>query len=144
MSTLKQIVERNDTKRGRTFDLVIQALILISLVSFSIETLPDLSERARRWLYLIEVVTVAIFTVEYVLRVYVADRKRGFVFSFFGLIDLLAILPFYVATGMDLRAIRAFRFLRLFRVHHCQGRDRLVSDRRGHADLLCHRRNLLL
>ena len=44
------------------------------------------------------------------------DRKRQFVFSFFGLIDLAAILPFYLASGLDLRALRAFRPLRLFRV----------------------------
>ena len=64
MQTLKRIIEENDTKWGRLFDLTIQSLILLSLLSFSIETLPDLSDEARRWLYYIEVTTVAIFTVE--------------------------------------------------------------------------------
>jgi len=45
----------------------------------------------------------------------VADRKAGFVFSFYGVIDLLAILPFYIASGVDLRSILALRMLRLFR-----------------------------
>ena len=115
METLKRIVERNDTRWGRVFDLFIQCLIVFSLATFSIETLPNLSPGTQRWLYGAEVVTVAVFTVEYMLRFLVADRKLRFVFSFFGIIDLLAILPFYVASGVDLRSIRVFRFLRLFR-----------------------------
>jgi voltage-gated potassium channel len=115
VANLKQIVEQNDTRAGRAFDLVIQALILVSLVTFSIETLPHLSPTSQQWLYGIEVITVLIFTVEYLLRLYLAESKPGFVFSFFGIIDLLAFLPFYVASGVDLRAIRLFRFLRLFR-----------------------------
>jgi voltage-gated potassium channel len=113
--SLKRVVEQNDTPVGRAFDLTIQVLIVLSLITFSIETLPNLSEQTRYWLYLVEVVTVTLFTGEYLLRILVADRKLGFMFSFFGLIDLLAILPFFLATGIDLRTIRAFRFLRLFR-----------------------------
>ncbi|SHE20652.1 ion transporter [methanotrophic endosymbiont of Bathymodiolus puteoserpentis (Logatchev)] len=63
-----------------------------------------------------EAVLIGIFSVEYLLRLYVADKKIGFVFSFFGLIDLLAILPFYLSVGLDLRSIRVFRLLRLFRL----------------------------
>lgn len=115
-STLKQTVEKTDTRRGQVFALVIQALIVISIISFSIETLPDLSERARHWLGVVEAVMVLIFTVEYLLRLYVADSKRKFVFSFFGMVDLLAILPFYLSTGLDLRTVRALRMIRLFRI----------------------------
>jgi voltage-gated potassium channel len=113
---LKQIIEGNDTKAGRVFDLFIQFLIIISLVSFSIETVPGLSETTIQILRTIEVVTVLLFTLEYILRVYVADKKTHYVFSFYGLIDLLAVLPFYVASGVDLRSIRIFRLLRLFRI----------------------------
>jgi len=60
--------------------------------------------------------SITIFTIEYVLRLYVAHLKLAFFFSFFGLIDLLAILPFYIASGVDLRSVRAFRLLRLFRL----------------------------
>ena len=114
-AVMKQIIENNDTRMGRAFDLVIQLLIVVSLVTFSVETLPNLSSASERWLHRIEVVTVLIFTVEYLLRLYLADRKPAFIFSFFGVIDLLAILPFYIASGVDLRSVRAFRFLRLFR-----------------------------
>jgi len=112
---IKRIIEENDTRGGRVFDLVIQGLIMLSLVSFSIETIPDLSERTQRLLRVIEVVTVLIFTVEYLLRIAVADRRLRFILSFYGMVDLLAILPFYIASGIDLRAIRAARLLRLLR-----------------------------
>ena len=107
---LKHIVEQHDTRWGRVFDITIQLLIVLSLVTFSIETLPNLSVAAQRWLYIIEVVTVAIFTGEYLTRLLVADHKLRFAFSFFGIIDLLAILPFYIASGIDLRSIRAVSF----------------------------------
>ena len=113
--SLKQIVEENDTPAGRVFDLFVQSLIVVSLVSFSIETLPDLNPGTRQLLGVIEAVCVVVFTVEYVLRLAVATRRLGFVFSFYGLIDLAAIVPFYLTSGLDLRSLRAFRLLRLFR-----------------------------
>lgn len=112
---LKDVVERNDTRAGRLFDIAIQLLIVISLISFSVETLPDLAPAMQSFLRYTEIACVAAFTVEYLLRIVVAERPLGFVFSFFGLVDLAAILPFYVTTGVDLRSLRAIRLLRLFR-----------------------------
>lgn len=112
--TLKQIVEQNDTPSGRIFDLAIQSVIVFSLVSFSVETIPDIDPSMQHALGIAELVCIGIFTVEYLLRLLVADKPLRFVFSFFGLIDLAAILPFYLA-GLDLRSIRALRLLRLFR-----------------------------
>ena len=116
IASLKSIVERQDTRAGLYFDLVIQALIVVSLVSFSVETLPDISEEMRLWLSRIEVATVAIFSAEYILRLLVADRRLRFVFSFNGLVDLLAVLPFYVATGVDLSSVRILRLFRVIRI----------------------------
>ncbi|MGV6830853.1 MAG: ion transporter [bacterium] len=113
---IKNIVEINDNKQSRYFAFFIQALILVSVITFSIETIPNLSEQTKFWLGIIELFSVIIFTAEYLLRIYVSDRKIRFIFSFFGIIDLLAILPFYLAFGVDLRSLRALRFLRLFRV----------------------------
>lgn len=112
---LKDVIEKSDTLAGRAFDYFIQGLIVFSLLTFAFGTLPDLKPQTRSVLHWIEVVTVAIFTTEYLLRILVADRKLGYIFSFFGLIDLAAILPFYVATGLDLRSIRVIRLFRLFR-----------------------------
>jgi voltage-gated potassium channel len=54
-----------------------------------------------------------VFTAEYLLRLYFSQKKLSFVFSFYGLIDLAAVLPFYLALGLDLRSLRIFRLARL-------------------------------
>ena len=113
---IKSIVESNDNKLSRYFAFFIQALILLSIITFSIETIPNLKPQTRTILQSVEIFSVVVFTIEYLLRIYVADSKPKFVFSFFGIIDLLAILPFYLSFGVDLRSLRALRFLRLFRV----------------------------
>ncbi|MBW3539505.1 MAG: ion transporter [Planctomycetes bacterium] len=114
--SVKGVVEDTDTRAGRAFNLSIQVLIVLSIVSFSVETLPDLSPGLQAVLTAVEAATVAIFTVEYLLRLLVADNRFGYVFSFYGLVDLLAILPFYLSTALDLRALRVLRMLRLFRI----------------------------
>ena len=98
------------------FAIVVQAFIVISLISFCIETLPDLSAITRIFLYWTELVTVGFFTVEYLMRFMAEQRARDYVFSFFGVVDLLAIAPFYLTTGLDLRALRSLRFLRAFQL----------------------------
>ncbi|MDO6471329.1 ion transporter [Maribacter sp. 1_MG-2023] len=113
---LKNIVEINDNGKSRIFAYFIQILIFISIVAFSFETVPDLEPNTRKILRVIEIFCVVVFTIEYLLRIYVADTKHKFIFSFFGIIDFLAILPFYLALGVDLRSLRALRFLRLFRI----------------------------
>jgi voltage-gated potassium channel len=114
--SIKSIVEYNDNRLSRIFAFSIQALILISVFAFSVETIPDLEPSTLKLLEMVEIVCVTIFTIEYILRIYVADKKFKFIFSFFGIIDLLAILPFYLSFGVDLRSLRALRFLRLFRL----------------------------
>ncbi|WCO00979.1 ion transporter [Psychroserpens ponticola] len=113
---IKSIVEINDNKPSRYFAFFIQALILVSIITFSVETIPNLKPQTKTILYIIEIFSVSVFTLEYLLRIYVADSKPKFVFSFFGIIDFLAILPFYLSFGIDLRSLRALRFLRLFRI----------------------------
>jgi voltage-gated potassium channel len=113
---LRTIIEENDTKSGKVFNLFIQFLILVSLVSFSIETLPNLDNQTKYILNILEIVIVVIFTIEYLLRLFFSDHKIKYIFSFFGIIDLIAILPFYIASGMDLRSIRVFRLFRIFRI----------------------------
>jgi voltage-gated potassium channel len=116
MNWLRRVVEEEDTLLGRLFTYFVQLLILGSLISIGVETLPDLPPEARGYLQQFESFTVAVFVVEYLLRLLVAKRKLRFVFSFLALIDLAAVLPFLLVTGLDLRSLRAFRMLRLFRV----------------------------
>lgn len=116
MPSLKEIVEKSETPQGRYFDLAIQAMILISLITFSIETLPNINGTLQLWLDAFELFSIIFFSCEYLLRVYVAQPKVKYIFSFLGLVDLLAILPFYFGLGVDLRTLRSLRFLRLVRI----------------------------
>ena len=115
-TTLKNIVESQDSRAGYVFDLFIQILIVLSLIAFAIDTIPDLSQGFKSFLRAFEIISVAIFSVEYILRVYVADKKLGYIFSFYGLVDILAILPFYLSGAIDLRSLRVVRLLRLLKV----------------------------
>lgn len=116
METLKKIINDIESLPGRLFALAVQFLIVASLVTFTIDTLPDLSANTKKLLAAVEIFTVAVFTIEYFLRIVAAERKSQFIFSFYGLVDLIAILPFYLASGLDLRAVRIFRLLRLVRI----------------------------
>ena len=98
------------------FEWLISGLIIYSVICFSIETLPDLSPETIRFLHYSEIATVAIFTVEYFYRVYVAPNRIKFIFSFYGLIDLIAILPFYLTFAVDLQSMRFIRLLRLISI----------------------------
>lgn len=108
----------NDTDRwpGRLFAWLIQGLIVLSIVTSTIESVKGLTPRTVWWLNFAETVTVLIFTIEYLMRLIQARGSPKFIFSFFGIIDLLAILPFYLSLGFDLRSVRALRILRLFRI----------------------------
>ena len=112
---LRAIVEDNTTKKGKYFDYFIQLIIVLSLISFSLETLPNISEEFRLVLEKFEFVSIVIFSIEYVLRVLVTKKPLRYIFSFYGIIDILAILPFYLNRFLDLRFLRAFRVFRIFR-----------------------------
>jgi voltage-gated potassium channel len=116
MPTLKSIIENGQTPWGRAFDLGIQSLIILSLITFSVETLPDLSPTMERYLWYFEVFSILVFSLEYILRLSVARPMHGYALSFFGIVDLLAIAPFFLGAAVDLRTVRTFRLLRFFRI----------------------------
>lgn len=140
--TLSQIINETDTFRGKAFAFAIQILIITSLLSFSVSTLPNLSDGIITLLRILEVFTVAVFTVEYILRILVAEKKLKFIFSFFGLIDLLAILPFYIAAGFDIRSVRIFRLLRLVRILKLLQYSKAIT--RFHRALIISKEELVL
>ena len=109
------------TKLARFLDTpifggLIAFLIFFSVIGFCLETLPDLHPETRRWLHYSEILTVSLFTLEYVLRIYASPSPLKFIFSFYGIIDLVAILPFYIAPTLDFRTLRLVRLLRLARL----------------------------
>jgi voltage-gated potassium channel len=112
---LRNIIEDNTSKKGKIFDYFIQILILLSLIAFTIETFPNNSKNTIETLKTFELLCVLIFSIEYILRIYVSKKPFRYIFSFYGIIDFLAIFPFYLRGAYDLRALRAFRIFRIFR-----------------------------
>ena len=115
--TIFEIVQRSDTTPGRLFDSTVIVLILVSVVTVSINTLPDLPGSVQTALSLSEVIIVGLFTIEYALRIGTAPSKLRYALSFHGIVDLAAILPFYLTMGgIDLRALRVLQLFRIVRI----------------------------
>ena len=121
-------------RTSRIWDLSLFFLVVLNLVAVALESVPTLQMGYGKWLYNFELFSVVVFSVEYVARVWSAPAKRGidftdsplrsrfrYIFSFYGLIDLVAILPFYIQAlfpGLDLRVLRALRLLRILKLNH--------------------------
>jgi voltage-gated potassium channel len=101
---------------GRKVALVIYALIVLSSVVIAVETLPSLSERTRRWLVVAEFTILTVFAIEYVLRLTCSRRPLVYAFSFWGIIDFIAIVPAVLFLFPDLTTVRSMRLLRLLRI----------------------------
>jgi voltage-gated potassium channel len=112
---IRIIIEDNTTPKGKVFDYFIQILILLSIVTFTIETLPSNSVYTIEVLETFELFCVIIFSIEYLLRIFVSKKPLKYIFSFYGVVDILAILPFFFRATTDFRALRAFRIFRIFR-----------------------------
>lgn len=122
-----EIIEVGTTVPSKIFDILIISLILLNLIVVIAETF-DISDFVQKIFDVFEVVSVLIFTIEYALRVWTADllhtdvsatkSRIKYIFSFMAIIDLLAILPFYLPffIRIDLRALRALRVVRLLRI----------------------------
>ena len=115
LTALAHALLSSDGRYGRPFENLILGLIVFSVASVGVETIPGLPEWALSALHVGELVVVAVFSFEYVLRIIAAEKKLAFIFSFAGLVDLASIAPFYL-SGLDARWIRALRLLRLLRV----------------------------
>jgi len=105
-----------ETKIGKIFSYIIHFLIVISLITFSISTLPNLTIAEKAILDSIELITVIIFTFEYLLRVFLSKKRLKYIFSFYGIVDLCSIIPFFLSSHIDLRSLRTLRLLRLLRI----------------------------
>lgn len=116
---IRDIVEGSDTGSRRWFDKGVFFLIIASLLAMSLSTFHQLPPAWKAALAVCEIVIVVLFTIEYALRIIAAENKWSFIRSFYGIVDLVAILPFYLSllsVGIDLRAVRGLRLLRVFRL----------------------------
>jgi voltage-gated potassium channel len=132
-SEVRAVIDGHHPRFGRIVPWTLDAFIFFSALSVGIETEPNLPSWAVRFLALAEIVIVAVFTVEYALRIYAAENRWRYIRSFWGLVDLAAILPFYLSLGwVDLRGVRVLRLLRLFRLLKI-ARYSAAADRLGAA-----------
>ncbi len=114
------IIFESDTRPGRIFDLALIFFILLSVALVMLDSVPGIHGDWGRWLIGGELLITVLFTAEYLLRLYSAKRPARYAFSFYGVVDLLAILPGYASIffpGLHfLTTVRILRVLRIFRV----------------------------
>lgn len=114
------IIFESDTRAGKMFDIALICCILLSVLTVILESLQGLPSYLNTPFIVLEFLFTVFFTFEYLTRIYCSPQPRKYIFSFFGIIDLLATLPLYLAfffpSLRHLLVIRAFRLIRVFRV----------------------------
>ncbi|MBT3301028.1 MAG: ion transporter [Bacteroidetes bacterium] len=117
---LHTIIFEADTKTGKFFDISLFILIIISVFIVMLDSVPSIRIKIGPFLTAIEWAVTILFTIEYILRIITVKKPIKYVLSFFGIIDLLAILPTYISLFLIgykyLLVIRVLRLLRIFRV----------------------------
>ncbi len=119
-SKLHEIIYGTHTPAGRLFDIVLLVVIVYSIIIVMLESIPRVDRDYHRFLNISEWIVTILFTIEYILRILCINRPRKYIFSFFGIIDLLSTIPKYlsylVIGSQYIAAFRALRLLRVFRI----------------------------
>lgn len=114
------VIFEADTASGKLFDILLILAIILSVIVICLESIRDVKDSYGAALYIIEWVFTALFSIEYLLRIISIRKASSYIFSFYGIIDLLAILPSFLSlffTGAhSLMVIRFVRILRIFRL----------------------------
>ncbi|MES2854578.1 MAG: ion transporter [Bdellovibrionota bacterium] len=117
---LHTVVFESDTPGGKAFDVALIWIILISVALVMVDSMASMRAQYGNELYIAEWVFTIVFTIEFILRLISVDRPLRYIFSFYGIIDLLAILPTYLSFmipgAQSLLVVRVFRLLRVFRI----------------------------
>ena len=132
---INSVIYGTDTWAGKFFDISLLVLILLSVVAIMLESVSYLKAEYYDYFFVIEWVITGLFTIEYILRLISIKKPLKYVFSFFGIVDLLSILPSYltfiIAGTKSLTVVRAVRFLRVFRIlemsNYLKGADVLTK-----------------
>jgi voltage-gated potassium channel len=117
---LHEVIFEADTPLGKFFDVALLIAIVLSVLAVMLESVDDIRKQYGDVLIAAEWFFTVLFTAEYVLRLICVVRARAYALSFFGIVDLLAILPTYISVlfpgAQSLAVVRALRLLRVFRV----------------------------
>jgi voltage-gated potassium channel len=142
---LYRLLEVGDTPAGRLLNLFLMMVILLSVIAVILESVPAYRELYGPWFYRFEIFSIIVFTVEYVARIWVcieAPAYKGwrgrlrYAVTPMALVDLIAILPFYLGMFFDLdtRVLRALRLMRVFKLtRHSASMDLLLTVIRNEA-----------
>lgn len=119
-SKLFIVVFGTDTPTGKLFDIVLLWAIVFSIITVMFESVREIKEQFSSTFAIVEWTFTIFFTVEYLLRIFITKKPKTYIFSYYGIIDFLALLPTYitlfVSGGSYLVVIRAIRLLRIFRI----------------------------
>ncbi|MFQ3263478.1 MAG: voltage-gated potassium channel [Polaribacter sp.] len=115
-----RVIFGTDTAAGQRFDIALIYFILLSVLAVVLSSIGSLQAQYGAWLFKIEWAFTLLFSMEYLLRIYSSPKPLRYIFSFYGLVDLLSIIPTYVALlfpGANYwLVVRLLRVLRIFRV----------------------------
>lgn len=114
------VIFEADTAGGKLFDVVLIVAILFSVFSVMLESVESIRTHYSSMLMAMEWFFTGLFTLEYLARIYCVENKKRYIFSFFGLVDVLAVIPSFLSLffvgAQSLLVIRSFRLLRVFRI----------------------------
>lgn len=129
---LWSVLHEGSGRLGHAFNFLLVILILVSVAIIPLEFLPAY-QSYNQIVHVIEAVIVAMFTIEYVLRIYAAPRRLGYIFSFFGIVDFLSIIPFYAGIfGTEyIRVLRLIRFFKIAEIESAAQNDETDALQRG-------------
>ena len=117
---LHEIIYGTHTPAGKLFDIVLLVVILYSVVIVMLESVPRIDQQYHKFLNISEWIVTILFTIEYIIRIICIRKPSKYIFSFFGIIDLLSTIPkylsFFLVGSQYLTAFRALRLLRVFRI----------------------------
>ena len=117
---LHEIIYGTHTPAGKLFDIVLLVIILYSVVIVMLESVPRIDQQYHKFLNISEWIVTILFTIEYIVRIICIRKPSKYIFSFFGIIDLLSTIPkylsFFLVGSQYLTAFRALRLLRVFRI----------------------------
>lgn len=117
---IKTIIFGTDTRAGKLFDEILIVAIILSIITVLLDSVSDYHQQYGQILNFAEWVFTIMFTIEYFLRMYCIRRSLSYVFSFYGVVDLLSVIPTYLSVLLPgtevLSVIRILRVLRIFRI----------------------------
>lgn len=132
---IHEIIFEADTPMGKAFDITLMVAIIASVIVVMLETVQDLQVNYRQIFVMLEWGFTIFFTIEYALRLYCVYRPMKYALSFYGIVDLLSILPTYLSfffagfhSLMIIRALRLMRIFRIFKLGHFMKEGAILVD----------------